>query len=68
MIDSPGFNDTNGEVVDISNQIALEKAYSSCESICYLYMISLSYLKIGRAIGVIEFAKNIAARFAYKTL
>jgi hypothetical protein len=31
-------------------------------------MINLVTLKIGRGLGVIEFAKNIAARFAYKTL
>lgn len=68
LIDSPGFNDTNGEERDISNQIYLEKAYASCEAICYLYMINLVTLKVGRGLGVIEFSKSIAARFAYKTL
>ena len=68
IIDSPGFNDTNGEERDISNQIYLEKAYAKCDAICYLYMIDLVTLNVGRALGVINFAKSIAARFAYKNL
>ena len=67
LIDTPGYNDTNGEERDISNQILIEKVCESCENICYLYLVDIAALTIDKAIILISFANNIASRFAYQT-
>ena len=52
--------------MDISNQILIEKAYESCDAICYLYLMDITAMS-GKAIILISFAKDIASRFAYQT-
>jgi predicted GTPase len=68
LIDTPGFNDTNGEEMDISNQILIEKACESCEAMCYVYLVNISGLTTKKAATIlISLAENIASRFAYQT-
>lgn len=39
LIDSPGFSDTGGPIIEIINQIHLEKVYKHIDNICYLYLL-----------------------------
>lgn len=68
LIDSPGFSDTGGPIIEIINQINLSRINQNVDKICYIYLLQMSQCQSAtNEVPLPKLAKSLAERFTYKT-